>query len=431
MIRTAVLINHLPDGAREARLAGLPLRVRTVLAAQQAGIDQLVVIGGDDPAAWLPSRARLRVQWVPVQPASEIEALCAARPHLNEAFLIVFVDSVVDTAALAGLRAVALNGRLLLRVPPQAAGEGAAASVFLASPELFARLASVEGAVTLEALWAAWFSADAGSAAPAEDRIWERTTRREKLAEVEEEFLRRHLKPTDGRFARFNKIVVGRPWIRFFLRTPATPNFITGLGLVLGLLSGVAFAGGSYRWSLLGALLAYGSAIMDHVDGMVARLKFLQSDFGTWFETAVDYASYTALFVGLAVGLYRETGFTHYLFVGALFLFAAVTSFLLQSHQRKRLSGDRPADYATRFQAKMEEHSHNFFHRFARQCYFLVRRAVLPYFVLLFCLLDLRTFLLGISTFGANLVWLLSLYFLNYRTLASRAEKPSILSGYR
>ncbi len=58
----------------------------------------------------------------------------------------------------------------------------------------------------------------------------------------------------------------------------------------------------------------------------------------------------------------------------------------------------------------MEEQRSKFFCWFGRNVYFLVRRAVLPYFIVLLCLLDVRGFLLGFVTFGANLFWLLSLY---------------------
>ena len=155
----------------------------------------------------------------------------------------------------------------------------------------------------------------------------------------------------------------------------------------------------------------YASAIMDHVDGMVARLKFQQSDFGTWFETTVDYTSYFAVYVGMAVGLYRENQHAYYLLLGGLFAFGAVVSYVVQNRQRKSISGDRPADYARRWHAQTEAHGgEDFFHYFARKTYFLIRRAVAPYFIILFCLLDIRGYLLAISALTANLVWSLTLY---------------------
>jgi len=427
MIRVAVLINRTRTPAgRVPVLAGLSLAKRAVLAAQRAGIEEVLVLGGADPASWLAEDARVRLRWrwiPPARPAgssvaglareSEVVSLRVLHRKLHEPFLLLFADSVVEAAALRALREVSLNELLLLRVEPQAPvnAEWAAASIFVVAPELLARLESVGSEIeTLEQLWAfpAWRHLT-GTLRP-QGRTWERTTDRRRLAAIERELSQLHLKPTDGIYAKFNKTVIAQPLIRLFLRTPATPNLVTGLGLVFGLLAGGVFVLGGYWWAILGAILAYLSAIMDHVDGMVARLKFQESAFGVWFESAVDYTSYLAIFTGMAIGLYRETHFVHYLFVGGLFIFAAIVSFIVQSQQRQRLSADNPANYAQRMHNKMEEQRSNFFYWFGRNVYFLVRRAVLPYFILLFCLLDARGFLLGFVTFGANLFWLLSLY---------------------
>lgn len=405
-------------------MAGLPLPVRAVLSAQHAGIEEILIVGGTDPAGWLPTRAQTGTHWLPGDPPNEISALRQARAHLGEPFLVLFADSVVEPAALAGLRGNPLDGRLLLRVEPQTSLNGLAASVFVASSQVAARLDRMADSVgTLEELWARLPGSEASATRAEEGASWERTTARRRLARIERELHDRSLKPTDGLYARFNKKVVAWPLTYLFLRTPATPNFITGLGLVLGLLSGVALAMGGYRWSVFGALLAYASAIMDHVDGMVARLKFQQTDWGTWFETAVDYASYFALFVGMAIGLWRETRAWYYLLLGALFIFGSVAAFVVQSRQRRQLSRDRPGDYIRRIHAKAEEHSENFLYWFGRRCYFVVRRAFLPYFILLLCLLNLRGFLLGWVALGVNLFWVLLLY--SNRLLAASAPPKS------
>ncbi len=412
MIRIAVLLNRTLSGQPGARLAGLSLAARAVLSAQQAGIERVLILGGEDPARWLPARGQARVEWLPGEDGTEVAALRRLSGRLEEPFLVFFADSVVEPRALALLRPTELNGRLWVRVQPASAEEGAAASVYVASPALLGRLESVAARLaTLEALWNHWDTGEKDCIQPAEGLTWERTTDRKRLSRIERELALSQLKPTDGVFARFNKTVVGWPLIRLFVRTPATPNFISGLGLVLGLLAGGVFAHGGYWWALLGSLFMYASAIMDHVDGMVARLKFQQSDFGTWFETTVDYTSYFAVYVGMGIGLYRENQHAYYLLLGGLFAFGAVVSYVVQNRQRRIISGDRPADYARRWHAKTEAHGgEDFFHYFARKTYFLIRRAVAPYFIILFCLLDIRGYLLAISALTANLVWSLTLY---------------------
>lgn len=422
MIRKAILLN-LTDSSTPGwhRLAGLPLLLRAFLGAQRAGIEEIILVGGKDPAGLLAGDKRVGAKWhwVPLeegpQAPTEVAALLRVRHELTEDCLLFFADSIFDARAATSLLSRGLGGRagtVAHSAGSSAADEGA--SLYLVSPE-FLRLLEQEAAAKnqfdgVEAFAAHLAQRGQVTSEEVGGRLWPRTRNPERIRAIHRELTHLNLKPSDGIFARFNKLVVAQPLIRFFLRTPATPNFVTGLGLFFALGSAGAFAQGNYWWCIGGALLSYVSAIMDHADGMVARLKFLESDFGVWFETAVDYASYFFIFVGLSIGLYRETGFAHHLFVGGLFLFGGVMSFVVQTLQRRLASGDNPTDFANRIHAKLEQHSRNFFHWFTRHCYFLVRRAVLPYFVLLLCLLDLRVLLLALVTFGANLVWLLTLY---------------------
>lgn len=421
MVRKAVVINltaaPLPG---HTRLAGLPLLLRAVLSAQRAGLEEIFIVGGEHPGRLLErdKRVQIRWRWVPLAEAedahNEVKALLQVGDQLKENFLLFFADSVFEAKAAASLRAVPLEGKVARIAVGTGGGRSSAAgapSLYLCRPD-FLRLLEKEKEKDAQRIDAviARYRFVGGPADAVAGRVWERTSDRARLRAIHRELAHFHLKPSDGMFARFNKLVVAERLIRVFLRTPATPNFITGLGLVFALGSGWAFAQGSYWWSIAGAFIAYISAIMDHVDGMVARLKFLESEFGVWFESAVDYASYLFIFVGLAIGLYRETGAAQHLVVGGLFLFGGVVSFVLQSRQRKLASGDDPTDFPNRIHTKLEQHSQNFFHWFSRRAYFLVRRAVLPYFILLFCLLDLRVLLLDWVALGANLVWLLTLY---------------------
>ncbi len=414
MTRKALLINLTLAPSRETpRLAGLPVFLRAVLSAQRAGIEELLIVGGEDPAGRLrDKRVRLAWKWIPSQ-GSELEALRAAQAHLGEDFVLLFADSVFDPAALRALGSTPLEGRVLRVGRPHETPEElepSGASLYRCSPALFSSLEAVPDARRVASLYRHLRSENRADSAALLRRLWPRTTDRALLRSIHRELTHFNLKPSDGIFARFNKLVVAERLIRLFLKTPATPNFITGMGFFFALCSAVAFAQGSYWWSLGGALLAYISAMMDHVDGMVARLKFQESHFGVYLESAADIGSYLAIFSGLAIGLYRESGSFHYLTIGGIFVFGTIVSFIALSRQRKLASGDNPTDSPNRFHAKLEQNSRNFFHWFARKFYFLTRRAVLPYIILFFCLVDLHEFLLAWVTFGANLVWILTLY---------------------
>ena len=430
MTGKAVLINlKAAPTAAVPRLAGLPLPLRNVLVAQRAGSEEVLIVGGDDPARLLGRDSRVKIvwRWIRLDDAeknNEVAALRRLAAELKEDFLLFFADSVFDAPAAAALRAAPLNGKLArAATAPDSANEAASASLLLCSAELLQRathpIAGLPVASGLVGLASAASSGNGFDTVEVAGRVWPRTSDRKALRGIQQELSRVSLKPSDGFYARFNKMWLAQPLIRFFLRTPATPNFISSLGLLFGLGAGFVFAHGGYWWAVAGSLLWFVSALMDHIDGMVARLKFQESEFGTWFESFVDYTATFSAYVGMAIGLYRESGVVHHLTVGGLFIFGAIMSFIVQSRQRRQLSSDNPADYPNRMHRKLEENSQNLFLWFSRKAYFVARRAVLPYYMVIFCLLNLRVLFLGWSALGANILWIMTLY-------SNRLLRPSV-----
>jgi phosphatidylglycerophosphate synthase len=82
---------------------------------------------------------------------------------------------------------------------------------------------------------------------------------------------------------------------RGLLNSRVTPNQVTGASLLTGLLGAWLLGGEGGARSLLGLILFQLSVILDHVDGEVARLKYLYSRLGKWLDNFSDHA------VGLAV----------------------------------------------------------------------------------------------------------------------------------
>ncbi|MEW6731214.1 MAG: CDP-alcohol phosphatidyltransferase family protein [Acidobacteriota bacterium] len=242
---------------------------------------------------------------------------------------------------------------------------------------------------------------------------------KEDLQQAKDALYRGNGKKSDGIYANFNKRVVARPLMNVILQTPITPNMVTLTGLLFGILSGVIFAFGGYWYTLGGAFLLYLSSLLDHCDGMMARLKFQESAFGCWLETASDYSSYVAAFAGMGIGLYKHTGNIFYAYIGALFVFGCVLSFLATGYQRKKFSNDQPQDYINRLHTKMEARMSNPIYYFSRKCYFLTRRAFFPYAILAFAILDLTWFFIMLCAFGANLFWILTL---NTNRLFNKAD---------
>lgn len=103
----------------------------------------------------------------------------------------------------------------------------------------------------------------------------------------------------------FNRKVSGY-LSRLFIRLRLTPNMITILSMVIGLMGASAFALGTHQTGILGALLFQLSVIIDCCDGEVARLTFSESPFGQELDILADNVVHIAIFAGIALGSFIQ-----------------------------------------------------------------------------------------------------------------------------
>jgi phosphatidylglycerophosphate synthase len=94
-----------------------------------------------------------------------------------------------------------------------------------------------------------------------------------------------------------------------FQKVKATPNFVTLLSLLCGLSAGVVFSRAKYPEVLWAALLLQGMIIFDCADGQLARLTGRSSKFGRIIDTFADLTTHAAVYWGVAVALYKTSGF--------------------------------------------------------------------------------------------------------------------------
>jgi phosphatidylglycerophosphate synthase len=93
-----------------------------------------------------------------------------------------------------------------------------------------------------------------------------------------------------------------------------TPNQITLTGMTIGLIGAFFLSLPGYWVQLMGALLFLFCVIMDGVDGEIARLKLKETRFGHYLDVVTDNIVHLAIFVGIAFGLYHDTGNEIYLY---------------------------------------------------------------------------------------------------------------------
>jgi uncharacterized protein (TIRG00374 family) len=242
----------------------------------------------------------------------------------------------------------------------------------------------------------------------AED-LWQRVDTEEDLRSAERKLDRWLVKPTDGIYARLNRRI-SIPISRQLIKFPITANMVTLFTLGVGIASAVFFAFGGYWNTLVGAFLCLSASILDGSDGEVARLKLQESAFGCWLETVCDYLFYLFLFVGMTVGLWRNSGSRLYLVWGGMLLFGAMASFLAIGWERHRLAADRPEQLLKIWQTHAESRPSNPFLYVARHIEFVIRRCFFPYALLIFALFNVMNVAFVLSAIGANLVWPIALY---------------------
>ncbi len=110
-------------------------------------------------------------------------------------------------------------------------------------------------------------------------------------------FLARHI---DRRFSRF--------FSKRLAHTRVTPNQITLAGVAIGLAGALLLSRPGYWLQLAGSLSFLFCVVVDGVDGELARLRLLETSFGHTLDVVTDNVVHVAIFVGIALGLYHDTG---------------------------------------------------------------------------------------------------------------------------
>lgn len=95
---------------------------------------------------------------------------------------------------------------------------------------------------------------------------------------------------------------------RLLVRSPLTPNHITFLGLLLGLVAALFVARGELLAFAVGGILLQASSIIDGVDGELARVRLTMSRSGEWFDTVADDVVNISFIVALGYGCSLYSG---------------------------------------------------------------------------------------------------------------------------
>jgi phosphatidylglycerophosphate synthase len=148
---------------------------------------------------------------------------------------------------------------------------------------------------------------------------------------------------SDGLIDRVFNRPVGRFLSKVLIHTPVSPNMVSIASILIGVIAAVFLAEGSYRWALIGAILFQLSAIVDCVDGDLARMMFKESPLGKWIDLAGDQIVHISVFAGIAFGVLRNGGGKETVWLGISAIVGALISFVVVLRgMRQAAAGNSP-----------------------------------------------------------------------------------------
>tara|TARA_Y100000310_G_C20618158_1_gene781796 strand:- start:966 stop:1598 length:633 start_codon:yes stop_codon:yes gene_type:complete len=107
---------------------------------------------------------------------------------------------------------------------------------------------------------------------------------------------------------------------------------VSFVGAMFNVLSFIPFALGEFYWGIFGVLMLYLAELSDYVDGPIARVKKQFSTLPAHFLTHFYHqGSLSLIFIGLALGIFKNTHQIIYLYLGfAASFFHLFTMYILE-----------------------------------------------------------------------------------------------------
>lgn len=126
------------------------------------------------------------------------------------------------------------------------------------------------------------------------------------------------------------------------IRTSVTPNQVTLLSTIIGLIGAATILSANYWFRILGIIIWFVGYILDFCDGEIARYRSMQSEFGHWFDEVTDRVKDVGLYTAITLLTARESGSMIAILLGLLALggtivysYAITYRFQTARHDRK------------------------------------------------------------------------------------------------
>ncbi len=280
----------LPVPTRPAELAGVPAVVRTARTLSEDGRVFLCTSNGESIAPW-----KLRLAGLPIEELGSYNGFKPIGKRLDPQAPLLHLASdgypeasglrefVRDARAAGGASTWIWNGKVVAAYHSEAG-------------PWVSRLAPGTREVPPAAAEAGAREAQAGVPA------WNDLADESGVKRAEQSLFDSLRSDADGYLARFDR-TLSIALSKRLIRTPITPNQITTISLVVGLVGSALLASPGYWESVAGALLLWSCCVLDGCDGEVARLKLMSSEFGATYDVIADNVVHVAIFAAIPVHL--------------------------------------------------------------------------------------------------------------------------------
>jgi len=134
----------------------------------------------------------------------------------------------------------------------------------------------------------------------------------------------------DGYISRHINRKLSEPAARLLAKTRVTPNQMTWAAFGIALLSFVSFVLGH---NIIAGLLVQLSSIVDGIDGSLARLKGMTSEFGGFLDSVLDRYADILIVLGLTLWSLSHETYSGIWLAG----FLAITGIICVSYTRARI----------------------------------------------------------------------------------------------
>jgi phosphatidylglycerophosphate synthase len=302
MVNSAIIV--APDDNGLASLFGIRVAERLIRILRKIGIESIYIVGRVEPLRPLLSGLIPDHAFLPSDgPDSAVTAVNPLEISARERVLVLKANHALDSRSLGPLLQAGAQKKIAFC---SGGGNRIGDGAYLACPSelltVFQALwtsqprESLTEAVAVVAVDGLPFSVD--GTAPSL-----RTAERRLVGA-----LSAHTWADDGFMARHFDRRLSQLMSKRLAHTKIRPNQVTLIGMSLGLIAALLLSFAGYWAHLLGAFLFVFCIIVDGVDGEIARLTMRESAFGHYLDIITDNIVHAAIFVGLAFGLYHDTG---------------------------------------------------------------------------------------------------------------------------